>query len=131
MDPEGMRTRAPDAVALGAARLPGWRLTFTSDQPDDGYGVPHIEPDPDDEVWGVLWETTDDDMRSLDEYEGSAYTLDVLAVSHDGRDVNAVVYLATPTGYRKPSASFMEILVRGAEAHGVPPAYVERLKRVV
>jgi hypothetical protein len=130
MDPEGMRTRAPDAVALGAARLPGWRLTFTADEPDDGYGVPHIEPDPSDEVWGVLWETTVDDMRSLDEYEGSAYTHDIVAVSHDGRDVEAVVYLATPTGYRKPSAAFMEILVRGAEAHGVPTAYVERLKRV-
>ena len=126
-----MRTRAPGAVALGAARLPGWRLTFTADEPDDGYGVPHIEPDPADEVWGVLWETSDDDMRSLDEYEGSAYTHDVVAVSHDGRDVDAVVYLATSTGYRQPSASFMEILARGAEAHGLPPAYVERLKSLV
>ena len=131
MDPDGMRTRAPDAVPLGAARLPGWRLTFTADDPDDGYGVPHIEPDPADEVWGVLWEIGDDDLRSLDAYEGNAYTHDVVAVSHDGRDVEAVVYLATPTGYRAPSPGFMEVLVRGAEAHGLPPGYIERLRRVV
>jgi hypothetical protein len=131
MDREGMRARAPDAVALGAARLPGWRLTFTADEPDDGFGVPNIEPDPGDEVWGVLWETTDADMRSLDAYEGTVYTHDVVVVSHDGRDVEATVYVATPTGFRKPSAGFMAILVSGAEAHGLPSAYVERLRRVL
>lgn len=130
MDPDGMKERAPEAVALGAARLPGWRLTFTADSPDDGFGVPHIDPDPDGEVWGVLWETTEADMRSLDDYEGSAYTHEVVAVSHDGRDVEAVVYLAKPTGYRKPSPGFVETLIRGAEAHGLPRHYIERLRRV-
>lgn len=131
MDLEGMRVRAPGAVPLGAARLPGWRLTFTADAPDDGYGVPHIEPDPADDVWGVLWELTDTDLGALDDYEGSAYTRGAVVVSHDERNVEAVVYLATPTGYRKPSPTFMQQLVRGAEAHGLPSEYVDRLKGVV
>ena len=29
MDPVQMEERCPGAVALGAAHLPGWRLTFT------------------------------------------------------------------------------------------------------
>jgi gamma-glutamylcyclotransferase (GGCT)/AIG2-like uncharacterized protein YtfP len=124
-----MRERAPGARALGAARLVGWRLTFSADSPDDGFGVPHIEPDAADEVWGVLWELTANDLAALDDYEGSAYTRGDVVVSHDDLDVEAVVYFAKPTGYVNPSTAFMKQLVRGAEAHGLPPEYVERLKR--
>ena len=134
MDPEGMLSRAPDAVALGAARLSGWRLTFTADSPDDGFGVPHIEPDPEDEVWGVLWELSETDVARLDEYEGvglGAYLRDVVVVSRDGADVEAMVYLATSRVYLKPSSGFMQQMVRGAKAHGLPRKYVEQLKRVM
>ncbi len=56
MDPVQMAERAPGGRALGAARLAGWRLTFTRDSPAWGGGVGHIEPDEADEVWGVLWD---------------------------------------------------------------------------
>jgi gamma-glutamylcyclotransferase (GGCT)/AIG2-like uncharacterized protein YtfP len=131
MDPEGMRARAPRARALGAARLAGWRLTFSADAPDAGFGVPHIEPDENDEVWGVLWDATEDDLRALDDYEGvglGAYTRDVVVISYDGRDVEAIVYLSLSRSYQRPARDFVEILVRGAEAHGVPRRYVEKLR---
>jgi cation transport regulator ChaC len=131
MDPVQMRSRAPGARALGPARLPGWRLTFTRDSPGWGGGVGHIEPDPTDEVWGVLWEVTEEDLRSLDDYEGvdvGAYVRDRVTVSHAGREVEAIVYLAVPRGFKAPSRRYVEALVRGAEAHGLPPAYVGRLR---
>jgi gamma-glutamylcyclotransferase len=133
MDPVGMRERAPGAKPLGAARLGGWRLTFTADAPDTGYGVPHVEPDENDEVWGVLWDVTEDDMKSLDEYEGvgvSAYVRDMVAVSRGDEVVEAITYLAQAHSYQQPSKEFVEQIVRGAEAHNLPAIYVERLRRL-
>jgi len=131
MDPVQMRERAPDARALGAARLDGWRLTFTSDVPGQGGGVPHIELAPGDAVWGVLWDCTSSDLEALDDYEGvdaGAYVRERTTVFHDGNHVEALVYMAVPRGYRAPSKSFVAGLVRGAEAHGLPETYVEHLR---
>lgn len=131
MDPVQMRERAPGARALGAARLGGWRLTFTRDSPGWGGGVGHIESDDADEVWGVLWDVTEPDLKTLDDYEGvdvGAYMRDRISVTHDGREVEAVVYLAVPRGFKRPSKRYVAALVRGAAAHRLPAAYVERLR---
>src|SRR6266540_5292830 len=131
MDPEQMRVRAPGAVGLGAGLLSGWRLTFTRDSPGWGGGVGHIEPSPGDEVWGVLWEVGDDHLASLDEYEGVAvgmYERSSVPVSFDGGDVDAVVYMANPRGYKPPSKRYVAALVRGAEAFDLPAPYVAGLR---
>jgi gamma-glutamylcyclotransferase (GGCT)/AIG2-like uncharacterized protein YtfP len=133
MDPVGMRERAPGARSLGAARLGGWRLTFTADAPDDGYGVPHIVPDDNDEVWGVLWEVTEVELKALDDYEGvdsGAYVRDRIVVTRGGRESEAVVYMTPPRSHRPPSKEFVAQLVRGAEAHSLPITYIERLRRL-
>ena len=134
MDPVQMSHRCPGARPLGAARLADWRLTFTRDSPGWGGGVGHIERAPGDEVWGVLWDVTDEHMRSLDEYEGVAggvYVRDVVNVRHGDRDLDAVVYIAVPRGHKPPSKKYIAALVRGAEAHGLPSGYVDRIRRLV
>ena len=134
MDPVQMRERAPGARALGPARLGGWRLTFTRDSPAWGGGVAHVEPDDTDEVWGVLWDVTPADLEALDSYEGvavGAYVRDHVTVAHDGREVDALVYVAVPRGLKAPSKRYVSALVRGAERHGVPKEYVERLRALV
>ena len=131
MDPVQMRERAPGSRALGAAHLTDWRLTFTRDSPGWGGGVGHIERAAGDEVWGVLWEVTPSDLEALDEYEGiagGAYVRENATVHHDGSDVEALVYLAVPRGYKKPSKRYIDALVRGAEAHELPEHYVRRLR---
>lgn len=131
MDPVQMAERCPGARALGPARLAGHRLSFTRDSPAWGGGVASIEPAPRDEVWGVLWDITTPDEHRLDEYEGvdiGAYRKDTVEVEHAGRRERALVYVANPRGAKAPSKRYVAALVRGAEAHGVPPAYVERLR---
>ena len=132
MDPVQMASRCPHATPLGPARLGGWRLTFTRDSPGWGGGVGHIELAPGDEVWGVLWDATETDIASLDEYEGVAaggYVRDRVSVARvDGPMVEALVYIAVPRGYKAPSRRYVDGLVRGAEAHGLPASYVDRLR---
>ena len=134
MDPVQMRHRAPGARALGAALAHGWRMTFTLDSPGWGGGVAGIEPDPSDEVWGVLWEATEADMVALDEYEGvaiGAYVRGRISVTFDGDDVDAQVYFAIPRGPKPPSKRYLRTLVRGAKANGIPADYVERLRALM
>lgn len=134
MDPIEMAGRAPGARPLGAARLGDHRLTFTRDSPGWGGGVGHAEPAPGEEIWGVLWEITPADERALDDYEGvgaGAYRKVTAPVEHAGERVEALVYLANPRGSKPPSRRYVGALVRGAEAHGLPAAYVQRLRSLV
>lgn len=126
-----MAERCPGSRALGAARLDGWRLTFTRDSPAWGGGVGHIEHDPGDHVWGVLWDVTAEDLETLDRYEGvavGAYVRDAVSVSHGDEIVSAIVYIALPRGYKAPSNKYVSALVRGASAFDLPDAYVDRLR---
>ncbi len=126
-----MSESCPGSRALGAARLAGWRLTFTRDSPAWGGGVGHVELAPGDEVWGVLWDLTESQMAALDEYEGvaaGAYVHDRVSVRFEDRDVEAEIYFAVPRGYKKPSNKYLSALIRGAEANGLPQEYVDRLR---
>jgi gamma-glutamylcyclotransferase (GGCT)/AIG2-like uncharacterized protein YtfP len=83
------------------------------------------------EVWGVLWEITALDEERLDDYEGvdlGAYRKEAVGVEHEGREEKALVYIANPRGRKAPSKRYVAALVRGAEAHGLPTRYVERLR---
>ena len=131
MDPLQMEQRCPGAVVVGPARLDDHRLTFVWDSPGWGGGVATVEPVTGDHVWGVLWELTDDHVRTLDEYEGIAkgvYTRESADVESTGEMVNALIYIATDTRYKKPSARYVGALIRGAKAFAVPDPYVEQLR---
>ena len=101
------------------------------DSPGWGGGVATVEPAVDDHVWGVLWELTDEHVRALDEYEGlskGVYTRETFDVRSSGETVKAVIYLATDSRYKKPSARYISALIRGAKAFAVPDDYVEQLR---
>lgn len=133
MDPQQMARRCPGSRSLGKALLPGYRLTFTWDSVRWGGGVGHVVADPASEVWGVLWDLTQEHLDALDVYEQVAdgvYIRGAVTVRHDEREREALIYLATDVRDRKPSRRYLRALVRGALAHDFPPAYVEGLRVV-
>ena len=131
MDPKQVASRCPGAEAIGRARLADHRLEFVWDSPGWGGGVGTVLAAPGDEVWGVLWELTQDDETSLDSYEGvsvGAYTKERVDLDADGESANALVYIATDDRPKQPSARYMDALIRGARAFSLPPDYIERLR---
>src|SRR4051794_15492621 len=91
---DDMRQRCPAARSGTRARLHGWRLTFR--------GVANIESDPGATVDGALWWLSDDDICSLDTYEGapSLYVQRLLGVEiEDGRKLEAMTYVMTRASY--------------------------------
>lgn len=119
LDPSGMEHRCPAAVVAGRAALHHWRLTFR--------GVADVEPAQDHRVEGLLWECTEECVRSLDRYEGVAggfYRQEWLeVVREDGSTATALVYVMEPTGpydnASMPSQGYLGSIARGYEAFGI------------
>ena len=133
MDAEQMRRRCPGARARGAALLDGYRLIFTWDSAAWRGGVASIVADPGAHTWGVLWDITPADEHALDRYElvhRDIYRKETVAVTVDEHRIDALVYVATATEWRKPSKRYLAALVRGARAHHLPPDYVGALEAV-
>jgi gamma-glutamylcyclotransferase (GGCT)/AIG2-like uncharacterized protein YtfP len=131
MDPKQMAVRCPGSVAIGSARLAGYELTFVWDSPGWGGGVGTVIPSSGHEVWGVLWDLTEWHVKALDRYEGvgiGAYTREHLDVEAENGPVNALIYIATDTRYKEPSARYVDTLVRGAREFSLPKKYIEQLR---
>jgi hypothetical protein len=126
MDRVVMRKHAPGAVALGVARLDGYRFIITA----DGYAsvAPHARCC----VHGRLWRLTARDRVTLDRWENIAaglYRAEILPVIVDGTRRRALVYVARarPRGVARPG--YMEIVVAAARECELPARYVASLQR--
>jgi len=131
MDPKQMASRCPGAMAVGRARLADYELAFVWDSPGWGGGVATVVPSSGREVWGVLWDLTDEHVEGLDRYEGvaiGAYVREHLDVEAEAGLVNALIYLATDTRRKQPSGRYVDALIRGAQAFSLPESYVEMLR---
>lgn len=133
MDAVQMRERCPGARVLGPAKLAGASLFFTADLAGWEGGVASIRKEPNDEVWGVLWEITEGDLSSLDEYEGypDAYDRIVVVVTDERGAHDAWAYVAVPTEEVAPTQLYLEGILRGATSNGLPRHYVDRLRRMM
>lgn len=133
MSPRQMASRCPGALPLGPALLPGYRLAF--DLPSRFWGgwVADVRPDPRGTVWGVLWRLRPEHWAILDDYEDvdeRRYERVTLVVERpDGERCAAQLYrVVTPRGEGLPSRDYLDTLLEGAKAHGLPPAYVATLE---
>ena len=133
MEPRRMKRRAPRSRPLGPARLPGYRLDFTRYSTNFHGGVADVVPDAEAEVWGVLYEVEESDLERLDEHEGVpvAYRRGAVSViDDDGREREAVVYLANRTGRFTPRKEYMDFLLRGAREQGLPQEWLRHLESI-
>ncbi len=112
---DDMRLRCPGARPGTRACLNGWRLSFR--------GVANIEPQPDAAVHGALWWLTDDDVCSLDSYEGapSHYVQRLVTVATAQGQVEAMTYVMTQASYvGLPSSWYLDRIATGFRQWGLP-----------
>ena len=118
------------------ARVRGYRLRFNLEGRPSGKAAPaNICPDPNGEMWGVLYRITRRELLRLDSTEGvpGRHYRHVLvpAEDTDGNIVTAVAYMAPGLeADRLPSFRYISLLREGARAHGLPEAWVEYLDSV-
>lgn len=126
--------RCPHIELAGVAALADHRLTFDQYSPVDDSGKAGIEAAPGQVVHGVLWSLPPADWPALDRAEarGTGYERVRWAVTlGDGRSLDVMTYL--PLDMRsglKPWDWYLNLVIAGAEQHGLPEAYVAWLKQV-
>ena len=145
LDPDQMRERCPGLQLVGVAVLRDHKLLFPLFSEDWGGGVVSVQLSHGKDVWGVVYELGDEDLRSLDEREGFRSPGDAhnlyerehiwvdLVRPEDGsvpRRVRCWIYLARTANPSLPSRRYMETVIRGARAHKLPDDYIAMLARL-
>ena len=105
MDPGQLRQRCPSARFVAIAKLPDHRLAFTRHAKDRDCGTCDGVPEPGQDIWGVVSDISEADLRSLDQSEGfqpdrpldaNCYVREQRQVCRDGnRDEPLLVWLYT------------------------------------
>lgn len=126
--PARLTARIGPITARGAVRLPDRLLAF-SKRGADGSGKCTLEAVPGACAWGVVYTMPASARAVLDRIEGVGHGYDVtwFELPDHGR---CFVYLADPAWCDPALAPFdwyHALVVAGARAHGLPPAYVSRI----
>lgn len=115
-------------------RIKGYRLRFNLEGRPKGKAAPaNICPDPEAEVWGVLYKITRRNLLHLDSTEGvpgRRYRPIWLAAEDiDGNSMTVVTYLAQGKETDgNPSLRYITLLREGARAHGLPEHWLRFLE---
>lgn len=116
------------------ARLDNYELNFDKIA-RGGTGTANIMPAEGKTVYGVLYRVTEQQLKTLDRFEGvpEHYRRSQVTVAEaDGRKVAAQVYLARKVRKGlKPDRGYLARIVQGAEEHALPADYIEGLKRII
>jgi cation transport regulator ChaC len=126
--------RRMQPLAARAGRLADYRLHFNLPVGPGERGVANVEPETGAGVWGVAYLLSGDDGRLLDRSEGvhmGLYRRIEVAIRTDGHELlHAFTYRSARTRPgRKPSRRYMDLMLEGARAHGLPRAWIEELAR--
>jgi cation transport regulator ChaC len=119
-----------------SSRIKGYRLRFNLEGRPNGKAAPaNLQPDPEAEVWGVLYRITRHDLIRLDSTEGvpgRGYRhVAIEAEDRNGRVIPAVTYMAPGKEVDgKPSLRYITLLREGARTHALPEAYIRFLDGV-
>ena len=117
-------------------RARGYRLRFNLEGRPRGKAAPaNLFPDPQAEVWGVLYKLTRRDLVRLDATEGvpgrGYRPLWVDAEDIDGNPLKAASYIAQGKEVDgRPSFRYLTLLREGARAHRLPEHYIRLLEQV-
>lgn len=129
-----MQERCPDALVVGSAVLKGYRLEFTIFSPMLKCGCADIVPFEKGEVWGLLYEVSEENMKVLDMYEGHPNyyrRIRVRVESAQGENIEAETYEVTSKQVDlKPSRKYFEKITSAATKYNFPHTYQVFLSRV-
>jgi gamma-glutamylcyclotransferase (GGCT)/AIG2-like uncharacterized protein YtfP len=129
LDATQMTERCPSSLPLGRARLQHHRLDFTYYSSRWSGGAADVLPHSDQEVWGLLYRLPAADLARLDRFE-AGYDRVLLQVESD-RGSGLCVYSYTVREKRsfRPSAAYIEKILRWARHWKFPSEYIAGLER--
>lgn len=129
-----LKRLCPKAKFVAAAVLADYELTFSGNSPMWGGGIADIRERPGKSVEGVVWEISEVERTALDEYEGYPTLYlhkDIRVRNRAGKVITAFAYImANPGREMAPSKRYKQLLISGAEEHGLSDEYIELLESI-
>ncbi len=132
MSLEQMRKRCGERWRrVGIGYVEGYELVFDGCSSLWGGPTANIVEDPEERVWGVLFEL--ESFECLDVHEGypKHYTRREVAVhvSETGQIVMAQTYIRPrPLKRGKPPRKYLDTIIKGARENGLPEEWIRRLE---
>ena len=119
-----MKARCPNSRRMGTAALTHHRLQI------DGRGVATVTACEGFSVHGVVWDITDTDVASLDQYEGvpTFYVKQYCTVQFDDGAESMLIYTSTTRSNGSPLSGYLERIIAAAEESDLPTDYVAELR---
>jgi AIG2-like family len=132
MDPSQMARRCPHSPRRGTGWLDGWRLAFGGEGLGWEGALATVVESETDRVFVVLYELSDTDEESLDQWDGATlgyYRKFRVRVRTPDGDVVAWLYVLNDYEGGLPSARYLGIIADAADAAGAPADYVAWLRQ--
>ena len=125
-----LRRRGIVVLSREPARLRGYRLVF------DLAGIPWVEPafasivpDPEHDVYGVLYRLTPDQLDRVNSYEGPGYSFIEVEVEGErsGIQRSSTYQSRRRTSGLRPSRRYLRVLTDGARENDLPASYIREI----
>jgi gamma-glutamylcyclotransferase (GGCT)/AIG2-like uncharacterized protein YtfP len=133
LDESQLQRRCPGATLVTVGSLPDFRLEFTVRSAGWNAGVADVVESPGDRVWGLVFDLMDQDLESLDRFEGypHQYGRFIAQIDTPRGMLDAWVYTVTrKQPFVAPARRYVEIIRRAALRHGFPDTYLRMLDGV-
>jgi gamma-glutamylcyclotransferase (GGCT)/AIG2-like uncharacterized protein YtfP len=131
MDEEILRERGIAFTTLGRGKARNVRLVFHKPA-SNGTGMADLQDTRGNEVEGVVFEVSEENLARLDFYEQvdkGHYRRGTITVQTARGELPCEVYRAAKfRNGLKPSPEYLAMLIRGAEQHHLSPEYLTFLK---
>jgi gamma-glutamylcyclotransferase len=128
MDTPQMQQRLEAVRIVGQARFKGYRLVFDKIS-KDRTGKANLLKDEQSEVWGVVYEMTDEQMRKLDSFERGYDRAKVEVELDNGKRLQVYTYISEKRDPSlRPKTEYVNTIINGANKHGLPKEYIRKLQ---
>jgi hypothetical protein len=128
-----MRRRCPSSRFVAIGRLPHYRFAIARHSRLRDCGTANIFPEPGGEVWGIVYEVTDQDLLIMDGFE-DGYRRERVFVydASDGHHPMAALSYIAPREENAPlpNPEYKQLLLAGARHWRLPPDYCAMLERI-
>ncbi|MEE8493824.1 MAG: gamma-glutamylcyclotransferase family protein [Nitrospirales bacterium] len=130
LNPTQLKRRAPEHQFVCKGYLPDHTLQFCRWSSQWRCGLASVGPSPGEQVWGIILEITDEDLKILDDFEGEVVEgafrhLPITVINEEGEKMLVMTHAATPIGKFKPKAHYLEWVIKGVNHWKLPEACLE------
>ena len=133
MDWPQMQRRCPTSSFICVARLPEYRFAIARHSRLRNCGTANVFADPGSEVWGVVYNVSEQDIFILDGFEDGYRREKVFVYDRDDghRPIETLVYIAArEVVVPLPNPEYKRLILAGARHWRLPPDYCAMLERI-